>query len=77
MTFYFAKTLSLVKGGLMDHEATWDAYLGESPGWQQTAMVLTEPLLLANVVLSTILARIIGGCSFAGSRRQPVMNSPI
>ena len=66
MTFDFAKTLSLVKGGLLDHKATWDTYLGENPGWQQTAMVLTGPLILANVVLSTILARIIGGFSYFG-----------
>jgi len=66
MTFDFAKTLSLVKGGLIDHEATWKTYLGENPHWQQTAIVLTGPLILANVVLSVILARIIGSYSYYG-----------
>jgi len=66
MTLDFAKTLSLVKGGLMDHEATWKTYLGENPHWRQTAIVLTGPLILANVVLSVILARIIGSYSYYG-----------
>lgn len=66
MAFDFAKTLSLIKGGLLDHEATWKNYLEENPGWQQTAMVLAGPLILANIVLSVILSRIIGGFSFYG-----------
>ncbi|MCH8058269.1 MAG: YIP1 family protein [Proteobacteria bacterium] len=66
MTFDFAKTLSLVKGGLLDHQATWAAYLEENPGWQQTAVVLTGPLILANVVLSIILSRMIGGFAYLG-----------
>ncbi len=66
MAFDFTKTLSLVKGGLLDHEATWKSYLEENPDWQQTAMVLTGPLILANIVLSVILARMIGGFSYYG-----------
>ena len=66
MALDFAKTLSLVKGGLLDHEATWKNYLEESPDWQQTAMVLTGPLILANIVLSVILSRVIGGFSYYG-----------
>jgi len=66
MTFDYAKTLSLIKGGLLDHEATWKSYLEENPDWQQTAMVLTGPLILANIVLSVILSRIIGGFSYYG-----------
>jgi hypothetical protein len=66
MTFDFAKTLSLVKGGLMDHQATWAAYLEENPGWQRTATVLTGPLLLASVILGTIFSRIIGGYAYFG-----------
>ena len=37
MKFDFAKTLSLVKSGLTDHQATWKTYLEENPSWQQTA----------------------------------------
>ena len=64
MKFDFAKTLSLVKGGLMDHRATWESYLGENPGWQQTATVLTGPLIVASVLLSVIFSRLIGGYGY-------------
>ncbi len=64
MTFDFTKTLSLIKGGLLDHETTWKSYLEENPGWQQTAMVLAGPLILANIVLSVILSRMAGGFSY-------------
>ena len=50
----------------MDHEATWSSYLGENPGWQQTATVLTGPLLIASVVLGTIFSRIVGGYAYFG-----------
>ena len=66
MTFDFVKTLSLIKGGLLDHQATWAAYLEGNPGWQQTAVVLTGPLILVNVVLSIILSRMIGGFAYLG-----------
>ncbi len=66
MTFDFARTLSLVKGGLFDHRTTWESYLQENPGWQQTAMLLTGPLVLANVLLSTIFSRITGGFAYPG-----------
>ena len=66
MQFDFNKTLGLVKGGLLDHEATWKSYLGENPGWQQTALLLTGPLLLANVLLSLIFSRIVGGFAYYG-----------
>ena len=32
MNFDINKTLSLIKGGLLDHQATWESYLGENPG---------------------------------------------
>ncbi len=66
MKFDFAKTLSLVKGGLIDHQATWKEYLETNPDWQQTATVLTGPLIIANVVLSVIFTRITGGFSYLG-----------
>ncbi len=64
MSFDFAKTLTLTKGGLLDHEATWKSYLDENPGWQQTAMVLTGPLIVANLLFSILLARLMGGFSY-------------
>lgn len=63
MTFDFTKTLALIKGGLLDHQATWAAYLAECPGWKNTLVTLTGPLLLANVVLSLVLSRIMGTMS--------------
>jgi hypothetical protein len=64
MNFDVNKTISLVKGCLLDQETTWNSYLGENPGWQQTAITLTGPMILANVILSTIFGRMTGG--FAG-----------
>ena len=63
MQFDFNKTLALVKGGLLDHQNTWKNYLEDCPGWQQTAVVLTGPLFLANILLSLIFSRIAGGFS--------------
>lgn len=61
MKFDINKTLSLIKGGLLDHEATWKSYLDETPGWMQTAVVLTVPLLVTNIVLSLLFSRMVGG----------------
>ncbi len=63
MNFDFAKTLSLVKGGLTDHEATWKTYLEDCPDWQSTAITLTGPLILANIILGVIFSHLIGGFS--------------
>ena len=66
MTLDFAKTISLIKGGLLDHQATWTSYLEENRDWQYTATVLTGPLLIANVVLSVLLSRMTGGYAYLG-----------
>lgn len=60
MNFDFAKTLALIKGGLMDREATWKAYFEDCPDWKQTALSLTGPLLIASAVLSIIFSRLFG-----------------
>lgn len=66
MAFDWNKTVGVIKGGLADPENTWKSFLAENPTWQQTAMVLTGPLLVANVVLSLIFSRMIGGYSAYG-----------
>lgn len=66
MPFDFKKTLKLIQGGLLDHTATWNDYLATNPGWKDTAMVLTGPLLIANIVLSLIFSRLIGGYATYG-----------
>lgn len=63
MNFDFKKTIDLVIGGLTNPQQTWTDYLGENPGWQQTLVVLTGPLILANVVLSLLLSRMMGTMS--------------
>lgn len=55
------KTISLTKGGLLDRENTWRAYFENTPDWKETAISLTAPLILANVVLSMVFSRISGG----------------
>lgn len=60
------KTVALVRGGLLNAEATWKTYLEENNSWQQTAMVLTAPLLIANVVLSLIFSKLMGSQSAYG-----------
>jgi hypothetical protein len=66
MAFEVKKTLGLIRGGLLDAEATWKVYLAENPPWQQTVMVLTGPLLVANVLLSLVFSRLVGGYSAFG-----------
>jgi hypothetical protein len=61
MQFDLTKTLALIKGGLLDHENTWKNYLEECPGWQQTALVLTVPLFVINILLSLVFSRLVGG----------------
>jgi Yip1 domain len=66
MAFDWNKTVSVIKGGLLDPENTWKSFLAESPSWQQTATVLTGPLLVANVALTVVFSRMIGGYSAYG-----------
>ena len=66
MAFDIKKTIDLVIGGLTSPAETWDSYLGENPTWQRTLVVLTAPLLLANVILSLLLSRIMGTMSPVG-----------
>ncbi len=63
MSFDINKTIALIKGGLLDHEATWRSYLGENPGWKKTAFLLVGPLIIGSVVLQVIFSRLIGGVS--------------
>jgi len=66
MTFDYKQTLELVRGGLVDHQATWKNYLDSEPAWQKTAMELTGPLIILNVVLTLIFSRIVGGWYYYG-----------
>lgn len=66
MQFDFAKTFSLIKGGLLDHENTWKAYFEDCPDWKATALVLTGPLFILNILVSLIFSRLIGGYAVYG-----------
>jgi len=61
VNFDWQKTVSLVKGALTDHRATWASYLAEGNDWKTTALQLTGPLIIANVVLVAALSRLLGG----------------
>ena len=61
MNFDLSKTISLIRGGLLDRENTWRAYFETSPDWKDTAVSLTAPLLLANIVLGIVFSRLSGG----------------
>lgn len=56
--FDINKTVELIKGGLLEPRATWQSYLAENRGWQDTAVLLTLPLIIASFVLSGILSLI-------------------
>ena len=64
MKIDLTKTFELVRGGLLDHENTWKSYFDKTPDWKDTAVVLTAPLVLANVVLSIVFSRLLGGYAY-------------
>ena len=53
--FDLQKTFSLIQGGLLEHRKTWQSFLDENHDWKETAILLTGPLILASVILSSIL----------------------
>ena len=66
--FDFGKFVALITGGLTNPQPTWEAYLGEVPGWQKTAIQLTAPLVVAAVLVGWLLALILGGIFMFGGR---------
>lgn len=66
--FDINKTIELIKGGLLEPRATWQSYLAENRGWQETAMLLTLPLIVASSVLSGLLSLLFGGYGMYGAR---------
>ncbi len=49
------KTMNLIKDGLVEPGQTWQLYLDENHDWKETATLLTGPLILTSIVLSSIL----------------------
>ena len=60
------KTVNLIKGGLFEPQDTWQKYLDENASWQDTAIQLTGPLLIANVLFTLIFSRMVGGYAYFG-----------
>lgn len=64
--FDIKKTIDLIKGGLLEPRATWQSYLGENRGWQETALLLTLPMIVVAFVLAGILSWIFGSMYMFG-----------
>lgn len=56
----YKKTIELIQGGLLEPKSTWQSYLSENRGWQDTAVLLTLPLIIASFVLAGLLSWVFG-----------------
>ena len=62
------KTITLIKGGLLEPGPTWEEYLQEGRSWQETATLLTGPLIVVTVVVSALLGWLFGSSYLLGHR---------
>jgi hypothetical protein len=69
------RTLSLVRGALLDPEPTWRSYLPEAGDWQKTAGLLTGPLIIAATVVAYLLGLFSGRGMFGLAR--PTLGSSL
>jgi hypothetical protein len=69
------RTLGLIRGALLDPEATWRSYLPEAGNWQKTALLLTGPLIVAAAVIAYLMG-LFSGPSLLGMFR-PTIGSTI
>ena len=53
--FDLTRTKSLIVGGLLHHKQTWQSYLNDNHSWQETAMLITVPMIVASTLLSAVL----------------------
>lgn len=68
-----SKTLKLITGGLTNPQQTWQSYLGESPGWQRTAIELTVPMVVSAIIIGWLLSVLLGGHFYYGYGRGVVL----
>jgi len=54
------QTWALIRGALLDTQATWDSYYEENNGWQKTALLLTGPLIIGSALLEGVFGWIFG-----------------
>jgi MFS family permease len=69
------RTLGLIRGALIDPEATWRSYLPEAGNWQKTAFLLTGPLIVSAAVIAYLMG-LFSGSSLLGMFR-PTIGSTI
>jgi len=62
------KTLTLVKSGLFEPRETWKNYLQEERTWEETAMLLTLPLIILSTVTSAVLSYFFSSYSILGAQ---------
>ena len=55
------KSVALIKGAVLDHEATWRSYLDEEPPWLRTAVVLSFPMVVVSAVGAFVLTLVFSG----------------
>lgn len=53
--FNLNKTIKIIQGGLFNSKDTWQSYLAENHDWKETATLLTGPMILVSVLLSSLL----------------------
>lgn len=53
-----AKTIYYIRGALLEPNKTWDEYLTEQKSWQETAALITVPLIVASAILTYIFSLI-------------------
>jgi hypothetical protein len=68
------RTVQLVRGALLDAEATWRAYLPEAGDWQKTAFLLTGPLIIVAAVVAYVLG-FLGSNSMFGAFRPTIVST--
>ncbi len=61
------KTLNLIKGAILDPKATWASYYEENRTWQQTAWLLTGPLIVGAYLLQLIFSSLFRSGHMFGS----------
>lgn len=62
------KTLNIIKGGLLEPDATWKAYLAENHDWKETLTLVAGPLIVVSAIAAAILSWIFSSHTLFGQR---------
>lgn len=66
--FDLNKTVSIIKGGLLEPGATWKTYLEESHDWKETLTLVAGPLIVVSAIAAALLSWIFGSQTLFGQR---------